>query len=100
MEDFSPRVPFFFTPGNHERRTVDAALLFNETFKVYGVDKTLATGIYFGSVFLAMFDPYNVIYGKVEDISSLEALKAQLAKGVQSGRFIIPYSHYPLQCSA
>lgn len=64
------------------------------------MDKTLATGIYFGSLFLAMFDPFNLIYNKTEPISSLEALKAQLAKGVQSKRFIIPYSHYPLQCSA
>ncbi len=29
MQEFSPRLPFFITPGNHERRTVDAALLFN-----------------------------------------------------------------------
>lgn len=75
MEIFSKKLPFFIAPGNHERRTVDAALLFNETFKVYGVDKKLATGIYYGSVFLTMFDPYNYVYGKNESISCLDALK-------------------------
>jgi hypothetical protein len=53
----------------------------------------------FVSFYLTLFDPYNIIYDKSETISSLDALKVELAKGVSSGRFIIPYSHYSLICS-
>jgi hypothetical protein len=45
FEEFSPRIPIIHIPGNHERKSRDAALLFNSSFKVYGLDKTLATGL-------------------------------------------------------
>ena len=64
MEEVSTDTPFFIAPGNHERNTVDANLLFKESFKVYGVSEKLASGISFGSIFLAMSDPYSIIYSK------------------------------------
>lgn len=64
IEEVSTYTPFFITPGNHERNTPDANLLFSESFKTYGVDKNLATGISFGSLFITFFDPYGIIYSK------------------------------------
>lgn len=75
LEIVSAKTPIIHVPGNHERRTPDAALLFNNTFKIYGLEKTLATGLSFGSLFIVPFDPFNVIYGYNEPISSLAALK-------------------------
>jgi hypothetical protein len=75
-------------------------LLFNKTFKSYGVDTNLASGLSLGSLFFLPFDPFNPIYGRPETISSLQALKTELLKGSNSGRFIIPFSHYPLICSS
>jgi len=100
LEQVSNKIPIVHVPGNHERRTPDAALLFNTSFKVYGLDIKLATGLSLGSIFLLPFDPYNIIYGYNEPFSSLAALKTELARGVASERFIIPCSHYPLICSA
>lgn len=99
LEQVSYKTPIIHVPGNHERRTPDAALLFNSSFKIYGLDKKLATGLSLGSLFILPFDPYNVIYGYTEPLSSLDALKAELKRGVESGRFIMPCSHYPLICS-
>jgi len=53
-------------PGNHERNTKDANLLFTKSFELYDVDKNLATGIAFGPLYLIPFDPYAVIYNKIE----------------------------------
>jgi 3',5'-cyclic AMP phosphodiesterase CpdA len=82
LEHVSARTPIIHVPGNHERRTPDAALLFNSSFKVYGLDKKLATGLSIGSLFVLPFDPYNVIYGYSEPLSSLEALRSELKRGV------------------
>lgn len=75
LEEFSTKIPMVHIPGNHERKTHDAALLFNSSFKIYGLDKTLSTGLSLGSVYLIPFDPYNIIYGFTEPISSLDALR-------------------------
>jgi hypothetical protein len=53
-------------PGNHERNTKDANLLFTKSFELYDVDKNLATGIAFGPLYLIPFDPYAIIYNKIE----------------------------------
>jgi hypothetical protein len=74
-------------------------MLFNSSFKIYGLDKKLATGLSFGSLFLVPFDPFNIIYGYTEPLSSLEALRTELERGARTDRFIIPFSHYPLICS-
>ena len=76
LEEVSYKTPIIHVPGNHERKTPDAALLFNSSFKIYGLDKKLATGLSLGSLFILPFDPYNVIYGYTEPLSTLDALKA------------------------
>lgn len=74
IEEISTQTPFFIAPGNHERRTVDAALLLNKSFKLYGVENKLSTGINFGSLYLTLFDPFGIVFDLPEQVSSLTSL--------------------------
>jgi len=74
ISEFAARTPIIITPGNHEHRSPDAYKLLSSSFKLYGLEGKLATTIYFGSINLISFDPYSVVYGLPEEVSSLTAL--------------------------
>jgi len=56
--------------------------------------------LYIGNLFLAPFDPTNLLYIDITNKnSSYDALKTQLKIGKNTSRFVVPYSHYPLICN-
>lgn len=100
LEKISKSTPIVVVTGNHEHPNSDVEKLFSLSFKLYGLDTTLASGLSIGSLFLLPYDPYFLLYGKPQPTSVLNALKLQLQKGAESKRYIIPFAHFPVICSA
>ena len=67
---------------------------------MYKIDVEFASGLEFGSAYLAPFDPFEQVYNNdlIRDIA-LENMKKVLEKAKGSGRFIVSSSHYPMSCS-
>lgn len=92
-------IPLIFATGNHEYASDDNYELFRQSFQMYHIDTKFASGLAFGSAFLAPFDPFVQVYEEVDVDPALENYRAVLAAGKESGRFIVSSSHYPMACS-
>lgn len=93
-------VPIIIATGNHEYNTADNYALFVNSFQLYGLDTTLATGLQLGSIYLLAFDPYQVLFNKkITTDPAFQPFMNQLESAKKQGRFVLPTSHYPLACS-
>ena len=99
MSQVSSKTPIILVPGNHEHITPDDEMLMIAGFRIYGMDKDMACGLYIGNSYLVIFDPYDVVYGFPERVKTLKTLKHQLEKSKNTKRFLLTASHYPLTCS-
>jgi hypothetical protein len=59
-------IPIIQITGNHEYNTPDNYELFVKSFELYNLDKDYASGLHLGSLYLLAFDPYNLIYKKID----------------------------------
>lgn len=67
---------------------------------MYKIDVEFASGLEFGSAYLAPFDPFQQVYNdNVKRDIALENMKKVLEKAVITERFIVSSSHYPMSCS-
>ena len=71
-------------------------LLLSSSFNMYRVDDDLAAGLYLGSLFVLPFDPFKEVYGIERKKDSYDTLVEQLKLGRESGRYIVPFSHYAM----
>jgi len=76
-------------------------MMVSKSFENYGRDVYNVTGLTLGKLFLVPFDPYAVLFNKVQPSDDLviKNFNKIFESGQHKGKFIICASHYPYRCS-